>query len=76
MSHSVAVIFIAVAEPYRAKVREPVVPAGDKVKVSVVMAIVTFAMAMLINVTAVPIGNATLEFAGIVNVRALLSADG
>ena len=45
-----------VADPYRAKVREPVVPAGDKVKVSVVIAIVTFAAAMLMNVIAVPIG--------------------
>jgi hypothetical protein len=65
-----------VADPYRAKVLEPVVPALDKYIVSVVMAIVTFATAMLINVTAVPIGNATLEFAGLVNVRALLSDDG
>ena len=65
-----------VAEPFVAKVREPVVPAGDKVRVSVVMAIVTFATAMLINVIAVPIGYATEPFAGIVNVRALLSADG
>jgi len=37
-------------------VREPVVPAGDKVKVSVVIAIVTAAAAILINVSAVPIG--------------------
>lgn len=65
-----------VADPFVAKVREPVVPAGDKVKVSVVMAIVTFAAAMLMNVMAVPIGNATELFAGIVNVRALLSAAG
>jgi hypothetical protein len=47
---------IQVAEPFVAKVREPVVPAGDKVNVSVVMAIVTFATAMLINVIAVPMG--------------------
>jgi len=45
-----------VAEPFVAKVREPVVPAGDKVNVSVVMAIVTFATAMLMNVIAVPMG--------------------
>jgi hypothetical protein len=37
-------------------VREPVVPAEDKVNVSVVMAIVTFATAMLMNVMAVPMG--------------------
>jgi hypothetical protein len=45
-----------VADPFVARVREPVVPAGDKVKVSVVIAIVTFATDMLINVSAVPIG--------------------
>jgi hypothetical protein len=45
-----------VADPFVAKVREPVVPAGDKVNVSVVMAIVTFATAMLMNVMAVPMG--------------------
>ena len=56
--------------------REPEVPEGDKVKVSDVIAIVTFAAAMLINVTAVPTTKATLEFAGMVNVRALLSDDG
>ena len=65
-----------VAEPFCAKVREPVVPAGDNVKVSVVIAIVTLAAAMLMNVIAVPIGYATLELAGIVNVLALLSATG
>jgi hypothetical protein len=65
-----------VAEPFVAKVREPVVPAGDKVNVSDVIAIVTFAAAMLINVIAVPIGKATEPFAGIVNVRALLSPTG
>ena len=45
-----------VADPFVAKVREPVVPAGDKVNVSVVIAIVTFATAMLMNVIAVPTG--------------------
>tara|TARA_R110000868_G_scaffold402563_2_gene678960 strand:- start:102 stop:245 length:144 start_codon:yes stop_codon:yes gene_type:complete len=45
-----------VADPFVAKVREPDVPAGDKVNVSVVMAIVTFATAMLMNVIAVPTG--------------------
>ena len=56
MSQDVDVILIQVAEPYRAKVREPVVPAEDKVKVSVVIAIVTAATAILIKVRAVPIG--------------------
>ena len=45
-----------VAEPLVAKVREPVVPAGESVRVSVVIAIVTFATAILIKVIAVPIG--------------------
>jgi len=44
-----------VAEPLVARVREPVVPADDKINVSVVIAIVTLATAMLINVRAVPI---------------------
>jgi hypothetical protein len=65
-----------VADPFVAKVREPEVPAEDKVSVSVVMAIVTFATAILINVIAVPTGKATLPLAGIVNVLALLSATG
>ena len=45
-----------VADPFVARVREPVVPAEDKIKVSVVIAIVTFAAAMLMNVMAVPMG--------------------
>ena len=52
----VDVILMQVADPFVANVREPVVPAEDKIKVSVVMAIVTFATAMLINVSAVPMG--------------------
>jgi hypothetical protein len=68
---------IAVAIPLAAKVLEPVVPAGDKRIVSVVIAIVTTpASFWLINVIAVPIGKATLELAGIVNVLAVVSADG
>ena len=65
-----------VAEPLVAKVREPVDPSGDNVNVSDVIAMVTFATAMFINVIAVPTGYATLLFAGIVNVLALLSAAG
>jgi hypothetical protein len=45
-----------VADPLVAKVREPVVPAGESFSVSVVIAIVTFATAMLMNVMAVPMG--------------------
>ena len=70
-------ILIQVAEPFAARVREPVVPAGDKRIVSVVMAIViTPAPFWLMNVTAVPMGNGTDPLAGIVKVRAVVSADG
>lgn len=50
------VILIQVADPFVAKVLEPDVPSGDSVKVSEVIAIVTFAADILINVMAVPIG--------------------
>jgi hypothetical protein len=77
ISHSVEVILIAVAEPFAARVRDPVVPAGDNRIVSVVMAIVTTpAPFWLMNVNAVPMGYATELFAGIVNVRAVVSALG
>jgi hypothetical protein len=55
MSQVVDVILMAVAEPYWAKDREPVVPAELKYIVSVVIAIVTTWLVMLINVIAVPI---------------------
>jgi hypothetical protein len=75
--HSVLVNLIAVAIPFAARVLLPVVPAGDKRIVSVVIAIVTTpAPFWLINVTAVPTGKATLEFAGMVKVLAVESADG
>ena len=60
----------AVAMPYCARVREPAVPAGDRFIVSVVIAIVMAATALLTNVMAVPIGNATVPLAGIVIVVA------
>ena len=41
INHVVDVILTAVAEPYCAKLRDPVVPADDKYIVSVVIAIVT-----------------------------------
>ena len=56
ISQVVVVILIAVAEPYSARLREPVVPAELKYIVSVVMAIVTTWVVMLMNVIAVPIG--------------------
>ena len=55
MSQLVEVILIAVAEPYCAKLRDPVVPAELRYIVSVVMAIVTTCEVMLMNVIAVPI---------------------
>ena len=55
MSHVVLVILIAVALPYCARLRVPVVPADDRYIVSVVMAIETTWLVMLINVIAVPI---------------------
>ena len=76
MSHVVDVILMAVAEPYWTNDREPVVPAELKYIVSVVIAIVTTWLVMLINVIAVPIAYATLPFAGIVNVRAFASVEG
>ena len=65
-----------VAEPFESKTNVPEVPPGDKVRVSVVMAILTIAAAMLINWITVPTGKATLLLAGIVNVRAVLSPTG
>lgn len=71
------VILIAVAMPLAARVRLPVVPAPAKTKVSVVIEIVIEPPDVsLIKVTAVPIGNATLELAGIVQMRAVVSALG
>ena len=61
---------IAVAEPYCANVRVPVVPAFEIYIVSVVMAMLTEVAERLINVIAVPNGNATEEAAGIVQVSA------
>ena len=54
MSHVVLVILIAVALPYCAKLRVPVVPAEDRYMVSVVMAIETTFEVMLIKLIAVP----------------------
>jgi len=66
-----------VAIPLAASVRLPVVPAPAKTNVSVVIEIVIEPPDVsLINVTAVPIGNATLELAGIVQVLAVVSALG
>jgi hypothetical protein len=55
MIHEVEVTLTAVAMPYAASVREPVVPAPARYIVSVVIAIVTV-LIMLMNVIAVPTG--------------------
>lgn len=67
---------MAVAEPYWARLREPVVPAELKYIVSDVMAIVTTWLVMLIKVSAVPSAYATFAFESIVKVLALASVDG
>ena len=75
--HSVVFTFIAVAIQLGARVREPVVPAPASLSVSVVIAIVMLPAEILFTkVIAVPIGKATEELAGIVQVRAVVSADG
>ena len=75
--HSVDVNFIAVATPFAASVREPVVPAPARRIVSVVMAmVITPAAFWLMNVTAVPTGKATEPLAGMVKVLAVVSAEG
>jgi hypothetical protein len=77
MIHSVAVILIAVATPFAASVRLVLLPVPASRMVSVVIAIVmTPAAFWFMKVTAVPIGKATDAFAGIVKVRAVVSALG
>ena len=77
MTQRVAVTFTAVATPLSARVREPVEPVPAMTSVSVVIAIVMLPAALsLTNVTAVPIGKATELLAGIVHVRAVVSALG
>ena len=73
----VDVTLIAVAIPLDARVLLPVVPAPARTSVSEVIAIViTQSDVSFTNVSAVPIGYATEAFAGIVQVRAVVSADG
>lgn len=73
----VLVILVAVAIQLGARVRDPVVPAPASTRVSVVIAIVMLpAEVSLMKVIAVQTGKATDELAGIVQVRAVVSADG
>lgn len=65
------------AIPLAVSVRLPVVQAPANTRVSVVIEIVIVpAEVSFTNVTAVPIGKATDQFAGIVHIRAVVSADG
>jgi hypothetical protein len=67
MYQVVAATLTAVAMPYAARVLVPVVPVPARYMVSVVIAILTVvALGPAINAMVVPIGNATLELAGIV----------
>jgi len=73
----VEVTLIAVATPFAAKVLLQVVPAGERTRVSVVIAMVIApADVSFTKVIAEPIGNATEAFAGIVHVLAVVSAEG
>lgn len=73
----VEVILTAVAMPFDASVLFHVVQSPARIIVSVVIAmVITPADVSFMNVTAVPIGNATELFAGIVQVLAVVSADG
>lgn len=75
--HSVALTLIAVASQFWVSVLLPVVHAQASLSVSVVIDIVIVpAETLFINVTAVPIGNATDALAGIVQIRAVVSAEG
>lgn len=76
MIQVVEVIFTAVAMPYCASDLLPVVPVPAKYNVSLVIAIVTTWLVMLINVIAVPSGYATFALESMVNVRAFASVDG
>ena len=55
ISHVVEVSFRAVATPYCARVREPVVPALARYIVSLLIAMVTACEVMFVNVSTVPI---------------------
>ena len=76
MIQDVLETLIAVATPFCASERVPVVVLPASVRVSVVIAMLTTCEVWFTNVIVVPTGNATEAFAGIVKVRALLSAVG
>jgi hypothetical protein len=72
MNQVVAATLTAVAIPYAANVREPVVPVPPRYIVSVVIAIVNVVALLAINAIVVPIGKATELFAGMVAVTVAL----
>ena len=76
MIQVVEVIFTAVAMPYCANDLLPVVPVPAKYIVSLVIAIVTTWLVILMNVIAVPKAYATFAFESMVNVRAFASVEG
>ena len=67
--HVVEATLMSVAMPYAPNVREPVVPAEDKMRVSVVMEMVVDTAAAFTITTDVPTSNGTEAFAGMVIVR-------
>ena len=75
--HSVVVSFSTTARPFAARLRVPVVPAPARRKVSVTTAMeITPALSWLMIVNLVPIAYGAVLFAGICQVRAVVSADG
>lgn len=71
------VTFIAVATQLAVRVLDQVVPAPASTRVSVVIEmVIVHPLVSFTKVTAVPIGNATDPFAGIVHILAVVSADG
>jgi hypothetical protein len=77
MIQEVDVILVMFASPQAARVREPVVPAGNHVSVSVVITSVIVPAEQLLTIsTLVPTGKATVPLAGIVHVRAVTSDEG
>lgn len=76
MIQLVEATLIAVATPFCARLRVPVVVLFARVSVSVVIAMLTTWLVWFTKVTVVPTGKATEAFAGIVKVRAFASPDG
>lgn len=76
-SHLVDVTLCAVATCPARIVMLPVVPAGDKTRVSVVIAsVIVPALTSFSKEIIVPIGHATFALLSIVQVLAVVSADG